>query len=104
MHGNRHHLIIGIILIVLGVLLVLGRLGIAGLLPFAGIVLIVLGILILLRILAGGTLVGILSLVVGILLQGHFLSLPNAIGQFLWLVDLVLGIILIITGIQRIRG
>jgi hypothetical protein len=95
--------VIGVLLIVLGLLLVLGKLGIGGLLPFAGIVLIILGILILIGTFPGGTLVGIACLVIGVLLAAGFLPLPKEIAQSLWIVNIVLGIILIVFGVQRLR-
>jgi hypothetical protein len=98
-------LVVGIGLIVIGILLVLGKLGIEGLLPYAGIVLIVLGILILLGTAPGGNLIGIVVLVVGILLVAGFLPLPKEIREWMWIVNLVMGIVLIALGAKKLmRG
>lgn len=97
-------MVIGIGLIVIGALLCLGKLGVGGLLPFAGIVLLVLGIVMLLGVVAGSTLLAIVCIVVGVLLMAGFLSLPKAIGDIMWIVNIVLGIILIILGVQRLRS
>ena len=95
-------IIIGIVLIVLGILLCLGKLGLGGLLPFAGIVLIVLGILVLIKTLPGGMLIGVVCLVIGIVLATGFLSLPREIREFMWIVNLVAGIILIVLGVKKL--
>lgn len=95
-------LIVGIALIVVGVLMVVGRLGLEGLLPYAGIVLIVLGILVLVRTLAGGALIGIAALVAGVLLVIGFFDLPREIEDWMWVVNLVAGIVLIVLGVRRI--
>jgi hypothetical protein len=94
--------VLGIALIVIGILLCLGKLGLGGLLPFAGIVLIVLGILVLINTLPGGKLLGIVCLVVGIILAMGFLSLPKEIQDYMWIVNLVAGIILIIMGAKKL--
>lgn len=99
---------LGIALIVLGVLLVLGEFQLQSLLPFAGLALIVLGILVLVKTLPGGLLVGVVALVVGILLLEGFLGLPKDLRQtldpFLRIINLVAGILLVILGVQRLRG
>lgn len=98
-------LVIGIGLIVVGVLILVGRFGIEAILPYLGIVLIVVGVLILLGTLAAGKLIGIVSLVVGILLVTGFLNLPREMQQYMDIVNLVAGIVLVILGIQKlIRG
>jgi hypothetical protein len=96
-------LVIGIGLIVIGILLVLGKLGLGGLLPFAGIVLLVAGILMLLGKLPGSGLLAIVCIVTGALLMSGFLSLPSEIAQYMWIVNLVMGIVLIIMGVGRLR-
>lgn len=96
-------LVVGIIMIVLGVLMAIGKLGIQGLLPYAGIVLIVLGILILIHTLPGGLLLGIVALVAGVLLAIGFFDLPKGASDIMWIVNLVIGIVLIVLGVQRLR-
>lgn len=95
--------IIGVVLIVIGLLMVLNKLGIGDFLSYAGIILLVVGILILIGTLAGGTLLGIVVLVIGILLVAGFLDLPREIRDHLWIVNIVLGIVLIFFGVQRLR-
>lgn len=98
-------LAIGIGLIVVGLLLILGKWGVGAILPYLGIVLIVVGILILLGTLAAGKLIGVASLVVGILLVMGFIDLPRDIQQYMWIVNLVAGIVLLVLGIQKlVRG
>lgn len=98
-------LVIGIGLIVVGVLLILGKWGLGAILPYLGIALIVLGVLILLGVLAAGKLIGIASLVVGILLVAGFLQLPKDVREYMWIVNLVAGIVLLVLGLQKlVRG
>jgi hypothetical protein len=96
-------LVVGILMIVLGILMCLGKLGVEGLLPYAGIVLIVLGILILIHTLPGSLLLGIVALVAGILLAVGFFDLPKEVREYMWIVNLVVGIVLIVLGIQKLR-
>jgi hypothetical protein len=105
MARNTLDTVLGILFIVFGILMVLGKFGIESLLPILGIVLIVAGILILMGKLPGGTLVGVAILVIGILLAGGFLhkSLPDPLRDVLWVINIALGIILIILGVQRLR-
>lgn len=102
--GNTLNLVVGIVMIVLGILMCIGELGIQGLLPFAGIVLIVLGVLILLHTLPGSMLLGLVALIAGILLAVGFFDLPAGIREYMWIVNLVIGIVLIVLGIQRLLG
>src|SRR5687768_17524930 len=95
-------LIVGIGLIVVGALLCLGELGIGFILPYLGIVLIVVGVLIILGALPSSKLIGIVSLVVGIMLVAGFLDLPKEIVEYMWVVNLVAGIVLIVLGIQKV--
>lgn len=95
-------LVVGIALIVVGVLMVIGKLGLDPLLPYAGIVLIVLAVLVLVRTLPGGALVGISALVAGILLVVGFFRLPSEIREWIWVANLVAGIVLIVLGVRRI--
>jgi hypothetical protein len=104
MRPNPANLVIGILLVVFGALLVLNRIGLGPFLPYAGIVLVILGALMLARVVAGGTLVAIVSIVAGALLMSGFWSLPRPVGDWLWVVNMVLGIILLVFGIQRLIG
>lgn len=105
MGRNPIDLAIGIGLIVIGILLVLGKLGLGAVLPYLGVVLIVVGVLILFGMLPAGTLIGIATLVVGILLVIGFLDLPRDIARYMWVINLVAGIVLIVLGVQKLaRG
>lgn len=98
-------LIIGVTLIVIGALLVLGEIGLGAILPFLGIILIVLGVLILIGTLPASKLIGVVALIIGILLAIGFFDLPREITQYMWIVNLVAGIVLIVLGIQKlVRG
>ncbi len=102
--ANTMNLVVGIVMIVLGVLMCIGELGIQALLPYAGIVLIVLGILILLHTLPGSMLLGVVALIAGILLAVGFFELPSGVREYMWIVNLVVGIVLIVLGIMRVMG
>ncbi|PSG98308.1 hypothetical protein BRD56_00745 [Thermoplasmatales archaeon SW_10_69_26] len=91
--------IIGLAMIVLGALVFLGEFSVSWLLPVAGVVLVVMGVLMLLGVLAGSTLMGISILVIGLLLYGDVVGIPNAITQIL---NTVVGIVLIVLGILQL--
>lgn len=90
--------VIGILMIVLGTLVFLGEFGVGFLLPILGIVLVVLGILMLVNVVAGGTLMGVTNLVVGLLLYGDILGVPSAVTEIL---NPLVGIVLIVLGILQ---
>jgi hypothetical protein len=91
--------IIGLAMIVLGALVFLGEFSVSWLLPVAGIVLVVMGVLMLLGVLAGGALTGISVLVIGLLLNGGLVGIPNAVTQIL---NPLVGIVLIVLGILQL--
>lgn len=96
--------LLAVILVVLGAIILLGKLSIGFLLPYAGIALIVVGVLILLKAIPGTLLVGVVVLVLGILLQGHWLALPKGTGALLGTIDLVVGIVLVVLGVLKLAG
>jgi uncharacterized membrane protein HdeD (DUF308 family) len=96
-------LVVGITMIVVGVLMAIGRLGLEGFLPYAGIVLIVLGVLVLVHVLPGSVLLGIVALVAGILLAVGFFEIPQGIREYMWILNLIVGIVLTVLGVQRLR-
>jgi len=95
--------VVGILLIVFGILMVLGWFGIGALLGYLGIILIVLAILILIGKLPGGMIVGVIALAIGILLVAGLLDLPFLSRDVMKIVNIVLGVVLIVLGIQRLR-
>lgn len=101
------NLIIGVLMIVFGVLLILGEFALQSLLPFLGIVLIVLGVLIIAKVLPGGVIIAVVSIIAGILLLEGFFDWGREIRDFtepvFRIVNIVAGVILLILGIQRVR-
>lgn len=100
-------LAVGITLIVFGILLIIGSFTLERLLPLAGIILTVLGVLILARTLPGGTLIGIVALVIGLLMLQGLLDLPggfrDATKGLLRIINVIAGVILLVLGISKIR-
>lgn len=100
-------LIVGIGLIVIGALLVLGRFSLGIFLDVAGIFLLILGILILIRVLPGGTPIGVAALVLGIILMANVVAFPkdlrDDIARVMDVVNLVVGIVCIIFGILKLK-
>lgn len=91
--------IIGLAMIVIGALVFLGEFSVGWILPVAGVVLIVLGVLMLLNVISGGTLTGIVVLVLGLLLYGGIVGVPAAITQIL---NTVVGVVLIVLGVLQL--
>lgn len=104
MRSSPLDLAVGILLVVFGILLVVNRVGLGPLLPYAGIALVILGALMLARALPGGILLAVLALVAGAILVGGFWSIPRAVGDWLWMVNLALGVLLLVFGIKRLAG
>lgn len=99
---------VGIVLIVFGILLLVGSFSISSFLPYAGILLIILGVLILVNVLPGGLLLGVAVLIVGILLVQGLVSLPKELRELraslTLIINIVLGVILLLLGIQKVRS
>lgn len=96
-------IIVGIGLIIVGALLLLGEFGLGVILPYLGLVLIVAGILVLVGVIPGGLLIGVAVLVVGILLQFHWIT-ADWVADVMPILNLVLGILLVVLGILKLLG
>lgn len=92
--------ILGVAMIVMGVLVLLGEMTFTWIVPVIGIVLAVLGILMLLGVLAGGMLLGVAVLVLGLLLNAGFLDVPDTILQT---INLVAGVLLLVFGVLQVQ-
>lgn len=94
-------LALAIALIVIGILVILpGWLGLGGIASIMGIVLIVLGILMLVDVLPGGTLWGVITLVIGLILQFGWLDFPSVAIRTL---EIIAGIVLLVMGVLKLK-
>lgn len=94
-------LAMGIVATILGLLILLGEFTVAWLVPVLGIALVVIGVLMLTDVIGGGTPLGVIALVGGVLLMIPLFDVP------MWLargIDVIVGVLLIIFGVVTIAG
>lgn len=91
--------ILGIVLVVLGVLALLGEVSFGFILPVLGIALVVLGILMLGNVVDAGTLTGVVTLVLGLLLYTERVGVPGEVARF---INFIVGIVLLVLGLREI--
>lgn len=91
--------ILGLGLVVAGVLALLGKVTFALIVPVLGVVSIVLGILILGNVLEAGNVTGILLVVVGFMVHSERLRVPGRVSDA---IDVVMGIVLVILGLREL--
>lgn len=96
---SRLDTLISVALLIIGILVLLGEFTVGFLVPFLGIALIVIGILMLLNTLAGGTLVGVLLLVLGLLLSVGYVPVPALVERS---INLIVGVFLVLIGVARL--
>lgn len=95
----RFDTILGIALVALGVLALLGEVTFGFILPFLGIALVVLGVLILGNVLDSGTLTGVVTLVLGLLLYSGRVGVPGRIAGY---INLIVGVVLLVLGLRNL--
>lgn len=92
--------IVGIVLIALGVLLLAGFLSLGPLVPLIGVVLIIVGILALVGYFNLGKEFGVGAIVIGAILVSRIFGIAWLVGK---LADIIIGILLIVLGISRLK-